>query len=46
MTVMNRFTRALAISACMGASLLAGSMASAQTTIKIAHPNVPEHPMG
>jgi len=46
MTVMNRSTKALAISACMGAALLAGSMAHAQTTIKIAHPNVPEHPMG
>lgn len=31
---------------CLGLTVLAGGIAQAQTTIKIAHPNVPAHPMG
>lgn len=46
MKTMKHFAVTLAAGACIGASLVTGATAQAQTTIKIAHPNVPEHPMG
>ena len=46
MAFMKQKTAALLVAAVLGAGTLAIGSASAQTTIKIAHPNVPDHPMG
>ncbi len=46
MASVTRSVATLMIAAALGAGGLAIGTASAQTTIKIAHPNVPDHPMG
>lgn len=43
---LKRYAIATIASVCLGVAFLLSGAAQAQTTIKLAHPNVPKHPMG